>query len=598
VSDFLLDLREPSRRDPDAAAARLRFYPDMSVHRLDRPSFSLVVTRADEPATWGPCEMQGGGLVALGGRLAFDEAAWKAAAGVAGEGGLACKAVARSYTEQGERALERLNGNFLVVLHDERERALILATDRCGMYPCFRHAAEPVYASHPDVLAAATGEASRWDMTSLAEFAMCGRVSNPCTYYERIAAVPSGSLLRFDLASGRAAPPSERRYFRFAFSPETSAPAGRLAADLGRAFQAAIGRRTLPSLGRAAFALSGGLDSRVIASLAGNKAESVAFCSVESENREHAIARDIAARAGIEFFTLRRPPDFYGENAEMGVRISGGMGSLANNHFLGFRGWLRDRGVRSLLTGCYCDYLFKGLVLDKTTGRITKRQALAPFRDQHYFTYFPLASPHAARVAERQGGLFPPELRRDTSIRAKLEIERLRTFPLFYEGDNMQRVVPQRVMPWYLPIVDNDLLDVYLRLPPAVKLNRRVFSLMVRRQCPPGVAGVPDANTETRVGAGPVEVAARRLQRFLATRLTPGAAGAAAGCWPDWATYVPSSPALRRLWEREPASSREVLRELAGDRVFRARVDDYRGGDVYLLVRLLTLKVWLDQRQG
>src|SRR5262249_25477002 len=70
MGDFLLDFRGVELRRPSAAqaASLLKFCDDTWVQTLERESFSLVLTRVDEPELWAPFEHrspQGNVLVAL-----------------------------------------------------------------------------------------------------------------------------------------------------------------------------------------------------------------------------------------------------------------------------------------------------------------------------------------------------------------------------------------------------------------------------------------------------------------------------------------------------------------------------------------------------
>ena len=597
MSDFLLDLRDKSKLPVRQKKPDLRFYQDIEIFGFDSRTFSLTMSRSDDVALWGPYQSPDKRyLVGLAGRIALDAQDWSTADKVVGEGGLAAKTIYRGYLQDGLKALEKLNGNFAVILYDGEIKKLFLVTDRCGMYPCFSHTSSLVFASHPDLLASTTSESGNWNMTSLAEFLMCGRVSAPYTYYVHINNVRPGSLITLDLASQEAQLESQRTYFDFTVNLDYQSKPRDLAEELGGAFRKAIERRTLPLVGPPAVALSGGLDSRLILGSLGDLDQAFSFCCIDAPNQEYRIAQAVAQELGVEFFTFTRSPDFYGENAEMGVRISGGMGSIANNHFLGFRKSLKDMGIGSLLTGCYCDYLFKGLVLDKKVSKLTKRESLAPFHDQHYFAYFELASDYASSVVERQDAVFPDTVKNDQSEAGKLEIERRRTFPLFYEGDNMQRVVPQRVMPWYVPIVDNDIIEIYLRIPPSLKLNRYIFAMMVKDQCSPSVSRIPDANIGMRFDANRCQILLGRLVRAFAKSFSAKSKLATNHSWPNWIRYVLTSPKLRELWEDDGSDASSVLKELVGQEAFKNNIADYQGVNAYFFTRLMTLKVWLDQR--
>jgi len=88
---------------------------------------------------------------------------------VPGPGGLAGKAVYSRYQQGGTKAIENLSGNCVLLVSDPARGEFHVVTDCAGAYPAFRlDSAGPIlFASHPDVLAAAAGESSRRDEVSL-----------------------------------------------------------------------------------------------------------------------------------------------------------------------------------------------------------------------------------------------------------------------------------------------------------------------------------------------------------------------------------------------------------------------------------------------
>src|ERR1051325_4944592 len=219
MADFLLDFRASDQRRQSVArgASLLKFCEDTQVQTLEREAFFLAVSRADGFELWGPHE-SGKILVALAGRVAFDEPEWEQAKNLGGSGGLACKAILQRYERRGIQGLASLNGNFVVIVHDSARNQVHLATDRSGMMIAYRHTKmneRPVLSSHPDVLAAVTGEAQNWDMASLAEFLMTSRVSFPRTYYRNLRALDTGCVFSFELGHDRVQRETQTRSFRF-----------------------------------------------------------------------------------------------------------------------------------------------------------------------------------------------------------------------------------------------------------------------------------------------------------------------------------------------------------------------------------------------
>jgi asparagine synthase (glutamine-hydrolysing) len=273
------------------------------------------------------------------------------------------------------------------------------------------------------------------------------------------------------------------------------------------------------------------------------------------------------------------------------------MGDIGSNHFIGFRDQLLELGMENLITGCYCDYLFKSLALDKTTSRFLRRESLGPFKMESYLPHFGFATPLAARVRDRLSATFPTELQHLSTERDRLEVAARRVFPLQYEGDNLERTTAHRVLGWMPPSIDNDVIGVFRRVPAEARLNKSLFTRAVLEACPARICRIPDANTTFHVGApwpltvfGRYRIALRRSLERRRARIESDES------WPNWSYYLTHSKAIAALWERQPAASDAFFREALGP-AYRPRLEDYQqdhglfAGSV-LGLRLLTLKTW------
>jgi asparagine synthase (glutamine-hydrolysing) len=593
MADFILDTRPGSERAAVRNAELLRFSPLLHVAKIERAEFSLVLTWFGEPGLWSPCKTPDGSLYAVVGMVALDESEWQAAEQGGHSDGLAARAIARRFETGGSAALENISGNCVIVIHDAPRGKLYLRTDPAGVFPVYscQCSSMPVWGSHPDILAAVAGETGRVDEVSLAEFILASTVTPPFTYYERIREVELGTLIIFHLQEKRQ---SQRRYFTFDFQGDPQTSEDELADVFVAAWRQAVRRRTLPRFGRPVVALSGGLDSRLILAAMDQPEGAVAFTCYDAPNRELKTARAIARTVGAAFLPLQRSADYYGENAEAGVRISGGMGTFANNHFLGVLERLHAEGLQTMLTGCYCDYLFKALPLNRRIHWLSGRETVAPFSDAFYFEHWMPDTPLAPQVLQRWEERFPAALRERQDDATLFEIEVRRTFPLCYEGDNQQRLVPQRMTGWFPPLVDVELLRVYRRIPPRMKLNRRLFLKAARRVLAGSPAGrVPDTNTGARLSASPLGVALScNLLRLRRRVRGVGHSLASDESWPDWHYYYRHSPVLERLWMRPHPEAEDFFLRVLGWSQLPARPADFPSDQVFLFVALLTQKLW------
>jgi asparagine synthase (glutamine-hydrolysing) len=326
------------------------------------------------------------------------------------------------------------------------------------------------------------------------------------------------------------------------------------------------------------------------------------FC--DRENLEVARARAVAQVAGAPHHILYRDPEHYGLGAEATVRITGGMGSIKDAHFHGFASDLQAHEHSSLVTGCYADYLLKGLALNRQPytllGRELPIDRLAPYNADFYQPRFKLAAAWQGQVEGRQRAYFGA----DAAARyaqSPASIEDLRVRPLVREADSIGRIYLLATQRWDPILVDRDLLAFYGRLPPALKINSQAFARAVLRLLPAEAHRIPNNNAgQCALGwplwrqwlAGVQELAGSAVRR----RVQWPAAELATWCsWPDFSYYTVHSRVLGELWSELAPGHPEIFEPMLGYAPqSRSRSDWAR--DTSLFLRLLTLKLWLRQR--
>jgi|WetSurMetagenome_2_1015567.scaffolds.fasta_scaffold02065_7 asparagine synthase (glutamine-hydrolysing) len=603
MGDFFLDFRIKPERNLDKIMPLIKYFEDVNTCAFEFDAFTLLLSRVDSWDLWGPYwSLDGMVFVALSGRIALDETKWEEARNCLGKGGLACKAIYTAYSKEGVKSFEELNGNYVVFIYDKNINKFYIATDRCGMFPCYWNQEKegpPVLCSHPDVLAVGIERADKWDFTSMTEFLMTGQVSFPYSYYQGIKALDFGCLFTINLKPDGAVFESSKKYFAFDFKIDHGLSEWELAEELALAFRKAVRRRTLSLFGQSAVALSGGLDSRMLLCAAEDPSRLKAFCLYDDKNMEYRVASRVANELGVSFLPMKRPFDYYGDNAEKGVNISGGMGAIHNNHYLGIRQVLQGNGINNLLTGCYCDYLFKGLALDKKTNRYLRISKMAEFQYEFYMPCFWPKTQLADSAKGRLDSLFPEEIRKDRSDAGRVQVEVRRLFPLYHEVDNVSRRVLQGVFPWYPPSVDNDVVSVYLKIPPHYKLNLSIYSKVMQIQCGKKICAIPNSNTWAKIGTFLPNLLfhcyLKALSGIIKDRLLKKFPTDES--WPNWGYYLCHSRKIRSLWFRRNNAIKHYFALMLGEDPFKKDIRDFKGGKSELFYRLLTLKLWIEQRE-
>jgi hypothetical protein len=609
MGDFYLDVRPASERQesPERAAANMRWCPETAIYSFVTESYALIISRTDKADLWSPAVRTGESrkmVVALAGRVALEPHQWDLGKASSSEGGLACRAITEMYIRGGVSSLTTLSGNFSLIVIDDAADTCHLITDQAGLQMAYAGQSKTdsgALCSHPDVLASILNESQAFDFESLAEFIASGQLSFPHTYYRGIKALAWGTIFSFIRQRRQWHPQPPQRYFQLepAFLPDASL--SDLSDQFAAAFQQAVRVRSLPLFGNIALAMSGGMDSRAVLSCIEHPERVRGFVLVDEENLESSAARAVATACGTHFSVIRRPFDYYGSNAAEGARISGAMGGLASNHFLGIRPWLNESGISNVLTGCYCDYLFKALALNTKERPLSRREVLSSVRAEFYRPIFHERTRYESAIADRLEARLPVNIESsDLSDETLFNIECRRTFPLAYEGDCSQRVIGQRIFPWFTPMADRGLLEIYRRIPSRLKLNGTLFIEMLRRVCSPAVLAVPNSNTGAAITAGQWDRAFHRYKSAFLTRLhrhhQRGLAGR--GSWPNWEYYIQNSSLVAEQWDKLSPTTREILHKVLGDEMLNQPIQAFRGPQVELFQRIWTLKLWLEHRVG
>jgi asparagine synthase (glutamine-hydrolysing) len=273
------------------------------------------------------------------------------------------------------------------------------------------------------------------------------------------------------------------------------------------------------------------------------------------------------------------------------------MGRFVVNTYLGFRERLQELGMQNLLTGCYCDYMFKGLLLNKRIRPLSRSEALTPFAHQWYVPIFGFDSPEMPAVNDRIEALVPSHLRNKTDQASLFEVQARRLMPLSYEPDT--RGVAHRVIRWSATAADNDVLDAFRRTPWQIKLDNRLFLDMMRQVCPDQVLKIPDANTTAPIDAGEFRRFIAKWRKAVGYKIEQRRPKkiATSGSWPDWGYYIAHSEKMKAFWNRKNSIAEELFQRIVGYNALSRQAGWWvENGQLEVILRLITIKIWLDVR--
>ncbi len=215
--------------------------------------------------------------------------------------------IVHAYEEYGERFVERLNGQFAIVLWDTREERLILVRDRLGIRPLFyaRSRGRLLFASEIKALLPVLSEQAALDVHALGQIFTFWATVGSRTVFRNVSSLPPGHLLIVEKGAQRL-----QQYWDWTFPPAKGWASLSLeaATEALRALLSDAVRLQLRADVPVGAYLSGGLDSSGIAALARQKAAELRTFSIafdDAEYDEGRFQRQMAEHLGVQHSVLR-----------------------------------------------------------------------------------------------------------------------------------------------------------------------------------------------------------------------------------------------------------------------------------------------------
>ena len=277
----------------------------------------------------------------------------------------------------GEAALERLHGMFAFAVWNARTRRLVVARDRLGEKPLFfwRDATRFVFASELKALLALVPTRPALSPTALDTYLHYQYVIEPETPLEGVRKLRSGHVLAVGPEEWNESP---RAYWDLSRVPPIDGdPVARLRDALERAAEL-----TLRSDADVGIALSGGLDSAVIAALARRKRSNISGFTVGYPGHpafdERQAARQLAERLDIPFVSAELPTgEFAAFFPELVAAMDEPIADVAAYGHFAVAKLAASHGAKVLLTGIGGDELFFGYGWVREALRLSRLKARA-----------------------------------------------------------------------------------------------------------------------------------------------------------------------------------------------------------------------------
>ena len=609
MSDIILTTEEPSSEKFANILSQLCFVKAAKTQQYDLIHLKAGIVRVDSLNWWGAAiDKDTGTWAGFIGRIALSASEWQTAPQLPFEGGVVAKQVIAQWLKHRHHIVNWLNGGTLVI-YEQPTQQLHVITDRMGIYPLFTSTVGGIYlGSHSDILAQlliANGYQLHLDLVTMAEFIIVGRSVHPHSYYQEIYQLDPGTHYTWDLSHPQQ-PPRQVEYWHPRYRdeiPTASEFSEELADELSQAIRHAVRIRTPPHLGKVGLLLSGGVDSRAILFSVEQPQTVNCITLFDEANIELQTAKDLATLAHATHHCFQRDFEYYGRTAQDNVRISGGMSELQHGHFLGIDDEINHLGLGVLLSGCYADYLFKGLAINKKCrtflGKPLPLWQIDRYNEHWYRPYYTLKSEKFNRVVHERIQERLHGIQLDDYFNNALAIEERRIRPLSRAFASMTHSVLRRTQPWDTLFADPAVLEVYGRFPTLAKVSRVVFELAVAKIIGPASHSIPISNYRSKLGA---HAKAKLIQwllahgqqkiRYLLRLEKRHSVRATNGSWPNWDYYIIHSQVLKELWHSSTPLEEEILTAIYGDNPWQTSIAEW-AKQRELFLRLLTLKLWL-----
>ncbi|MDF2446258.1 MAG: asparagine synthase [Moraxellaceae bacterium] len=419
----------------------------------------------------------------------------------------------------GDAALPRLNGMFAFAFYDREANSLLLARDRIGIKPlyCADTANGFLFASSIRALLASGEVPAAIDFEGLWHNLTFGIAPRPRTCFRGIVALRPGHTLRIDLATGRRQE-SEFWFPHFVTDTALADPAAASEA-LHDAVTNAIRRQLVADVEVATF-MSGGVDSTTVSAIAsrhhaGIRAFTLGFGAGLPGFDEVAEARATAAMNPMQHVVCEvSAHDYVGDIERMVLAAEEPNPSLPPNYVIARL--VAEQGVKVVLNGLGGDELFYGYGYYpriRQWQQLRWAQPVLPLLAQlaprpgwaHWLRAMQAANPTQffayahQRMGEADKRLL---LAQAPAVESSLDVlstaygrpeldelsplQRLSYLDLMhYLGNHHLNRIDQFSMAFSLegrvPLLDNEVIDLALRMPDSVKLRGGVGKFPLRQ---------------------------------------------------------------------------------------------------------------------
>jgi len=440
------------------------------------------------------------------------------------------KAILTLYEEGRLDKLKNFNGSFAAAIYDSTEDKLTLVNDRYGLIKLFYYYNENHFCFSPKIRPLLVDESDKsLRKDAIIDFFLFGYLLGDKTFFKHIHQLPPASILEVSKNNMKLT-----KYWDYEYDEEYDArPQEELIDELGALWQRAVERR-IKKDETIIIPLSGGLDSRAILAAAircTSKDNIITFSFGEPGSFDFEIGRMVAEKAGVTNIPLEAEKvDFEGQ---YNISMDDIEGMIDATPYFAISGYKE--------MGKYGDELFTGTMIDVLLGRhiissIFSSDMLMKeiSSEEDYTKVKELIFEHQKLNSEKEiSQLFNPDFLRDVNIKSsfnrthtKFENITNKRFPNYFAvWDYTNRwdryiyfaVLRNRNLFKYLTMLDCDLVDFTLKMPPELRLDENLYIQMLLKKYPELFELPTKTNQGLKLDAGKASLFLNRAILFSKT---------------------------------------------------------------------------------
>lgn len=401
--------------------------------------------------------------------------------------------IIEQYGQRNLNIFNVLDGSFFISIYDRQKKSLVLITDRLSSRLFLFTKNQNGFFFSNDIRSLLLNQETKPDLDyqSVSEFIRFSMILEDRTLIASIKTIKPGCIFEISRSNEK-----QEFYWTINYDETWSKTSDYYREELSKAFaKATIGLITEQTTG---LMISGGLDSRLIAASAKDAERQLVSISYGGyENDEVKLAKRVSNICKFPFNFIERDPNYYSNNFQIATEITQGLYSFIHAHMIGLREQITNTGVDSLINGWGLDLLFSGTYFPK------KKLSILPGRS--YPTIWPRELENDDEIFQSMfqslntvsdnSLLYVMSKKRNRAIEdlPKQTLHCLINKSKDWASDRLNRhdsilfhnfskfrsyIFPLSVRSYIkerCPIYNNQLIDIYLQLPPRLRACSRTY---------------------------------------------------------------------------------------------------------------------------